>query len=102
MIEGGNWWRANEIVMRHLTILPADSRRATVAVTKPVAVLGERRVPPLLENLQHSLPQQYLGRTQGGRHREPRAKLLGARSHSVRASVGQRQSADAALGRGLA
>src|SRR5271167_1131185 len=32
MIAGGNWWRANEIVIRHLTV---KRRRAIVRVTGP-------------------------------------------------------------------
>jgi hypothetical protein len=37
MSAGGNWWRANEIVIRHLTRRTA--RGATVAVTEPLLAL---------------------------------------------------------------
>src|ERR1700722_14169613 len=36
MTSGGNWWRANEIVIRHL---PGKPRRATVPVTEPDELL---------------------------------------------------------------
>jgi GNAT superfamily N-acetyltransferase len=49
MIAGGNWWRANEIV---IAILPGKPGRATVAVTEPsnpirgaVAVLEMKNEP---------------------------------------------------------
>jgi ABC-type sulfate transport system substrate-binding protein len=37
MIAGGNWWRANEIVIRHLSHL---TKCATVGVTKPRQVIS--------------------------------------------------------------
>jgi hypothetical protein len=44
MIAGGNWWRANEIVIRHLTRKP---RRATVVVTEPRHRIDINRTFPL-------------------------------------------------------
>ena len=43
MIAGGNWWRANEIVMLHLSVIP---KCATVGVTKPRKLLKKQGFAP--------------------------------------------------------
>src|SRR5208337_2039888 len=54
MIEGGNWWRANEIIMRHLTrrletrypcrdkAIARAARRASRAFANAIHLLGHR------------------------------------------------------------
>src|ERR1700722_9395425 len=37
MIAGGNWWRANEIVIRHLT---RQTATRTVVVTEPLSLFS--------------------------------------------------------------
>src|SRR5208282_6525876 len=68
MIAGGNWWRANEIVIRHLTV---KRRRAIVRVTEPrgaCLILAEGGnptkglfVPNIVVNVEVVLPRIFPG-----------------------------------------
>jgi len=58
MIAGGNWWRANEIVIHHLTV---KRRRAIVRVTGPLReILRLRKQDKDERDEQESLLDLYL------------------------------------------